>query len=438
MDKKNNKDRLNLLTALDDESVEEISGQYPVLDKSAMKRIEKLCERKMNMKKDNIFNTNETDTVDGVEKYKKPSWYKRPEFAAAACFILLLGGVGFAVSKNIGHIDPADESSIGLTGINAPETSSSGDSADITDSTVNQPQDTSKYALTTAGSEDGTDAINTATATTSAVSDPKKDDTADFSRTEGTWRSGGAKDTAYIVMDGKGNYTAFYASGNTESTGTLKAVDENGNGYNRYDMYDSNGNLFSSLYFDSDSKFHIGSGDFYSYYIKDEANNAGSGSSDYSGIAAEIDDCATVLLGALDYIDEIGGGFIPKDETQTITINGVEYAKVVKTQFSSVADIQSFMEGCLTNSFINRRYAGILGGNEPWCIDNNGELYVKLSARGAGFHFTNEYNITVNSENEACIFASYDNYGTESIMRIDVVRDNGTWKINNISMEIDD
>lgn len=65
-------DFLDELTAPDNKKIEEISRRYPVLDKSAKRRIAKLCEEKMSMK-NNEYNTQETndyETVNNVEEYK--------------------------------------------------------------------------------------------------------------------------------------------------------------------------------------------------------------------------------------------------------------------------------------------------------------------------------------------------------------------------------
>lgn len=96
------------LTCPDDEMVEKIAEEIPLLDKTAKERILELCERKMdmnmNMNKDNekekIKRTiyDNSDTVTGVEKYKKPAW-QRPVMSAAAS-LLIVAGVGGAIALN--------------------------------------------------------------------------------------------------------------------------------------------------------------------------------------------------------------------------------------------------------------------------------------------------------------------------------------------------
>ncbi len=69
-------------------------------------------------------------------------------------------------------------------------------------------------------------------------------DMADYSPTEGRWRLNGASDTAFLLMDGEGLYTAFYASGSVESNGYLTYYSEDG----RYEMFDEQHTLWDVFY----------------------------------------------------------------------------------------------------------------------------------------------------------------------------------------------
>ncbi len=69
-------------------------------------------------------------------------------------------------------------------------------------------------------------------------------DMADYGPTEGRWRLNGASDTAFLLMDGEGLYTAFYASGSVESNGYLTYYSEDG----RYEMFDEQHTLWDVFY----------------------------------------------------------------------------------------------------------------------------------------------------------------------------------------------
>ena len=90
------------------------------------------------------------------------------------------------------------------------------------------------------------------------------------------------------------------------------------------------------------------------------------------------------LMGALDYIDCIGGGNIPKDENDVKEVGGRKYAKV-KSQFSNTSDLKEYLQENLSDSLIKNRYSGIVGGQQPYYIDIDGALYGYMTAKGCGY-----------------------------------------------------
>jgi hypothetical protein len=98
------KDMLNELTGLDEQTVNEIAGKAPELDKAAQERILKKC-----MEKDGSA---DAVTVTGTERIERRGYRN---FAAAAAAIVLIGGIGgaFAVGRNMKKNAPV-ESNIGL------------------------------------------------------------------------------------------------------------------------------------------------------------------------------------------------------------------------------------------------------------------------------------------------------------------------------------
>lgn len=152
----------------------------------------------------------------------------------------------------------------------------------------------------------------------------------------------------------------------------------------------------------------------------------------------ELVSTARQLMGALNYIDQIGGGNIPRDDENAIDVDGRQFAKV-SAQFTDTADLDGYMRSYLTDSFIESRYSGILGGDEPYYIDIDGELYGYVTAKGCGFQWIMEdgepvVEITDSSEDSFTAVAKYDDFGAESEMTINVKMDNGSWKIDSISL----
>ncbi|MGN1102377.1 MAG: hypothetical protein ACI4RG_09305 [Huintestinicola sp.] len=153
----------------------------------------------------------------------------------------------------------------------------------------------------------------------------------------------------------------------------------------------------------------------------------------------ELYDEASRLMGALDYIDCIGGGNIPKDENDVTEIDGRQYAKVI-AQFENTADLEEFITSNLSDSLIQSRYSHILGGEEPYYIDVDGALYGYVTAKGCGYPWILEndkpvISISDVSDSSFTAVTKFDNFGGESEMKLDIVFIDGFWKINSISYE---
>lgn len=145
------------------------------------------------------------------------------------------------------------------------------------------------------------------------------------------------------------------------------------------------------------------------------------------------------LLGALDYIDQIGGGNIPKDESVTADVDGREFEKVI-SEFANTSELDGFMHMNLTDSLINSRYSHIVGGDEPYYVDIDGELYGYVTAKGCGYSWITENGDPVielkdSAEDNYTIITKFDNYGAEAEMEVHIIMDNGFWKIDSISYE---
>ena len=93
MNKKRKTDEIEKLTALDDDSVEEIAEVCPFLDESHKNRLYALCEKKLNTNKNeekNVFTENH-DTEYILTKGKKTPLFRRMFFTVAASFALIVG-----------------------------------------------------------------------------------------------------------------------------------------------------------------------------------------------------------------------------------------------------------------------------------------------------------------------------------------------------------
>lgn len=148
---------------------------------------------------------------------------------------------------------------------------------------------------------------------------------------------------------------------------------------------------------------------------------------------------ASRLMGALDYIDRIGGGNIPKDENDIIEQDGRQYARVA-AQFENTADLEEFITENLTDALIQSRYSQILGGGEPYYIDADGALYGYVTAKGCGYTWITEdgepvISVTDVSDSSFTAVTKFDNFGGECEMMLDIIFDDGFWKIASISYD---
>ena len=144
-------------------------------------------------------------------------------------------------------------------------------------------------------------------------------------------------------------------------------------------------------------------------------------------------------MGALDYIDRIGGGNIPKDESDTVEKDGMQFARVY-AQFENTADLEEYMTENLTDELIQSRYSHILDGEQPYYIDADGALYGYITAKGCGYPWILEggepvISVTDVTDSSFTAVTKFDNFGGECEMQLDIVFTEGFWKIASISYD---
>lgn len=108
MNKKRKTDEIKKLTALDDDSVEEIAEVCPFLDESHKNRLYSLCEKKLNtFKNENkSVSTENHDTEYILTKNKKTPIFRRLFFTVAASFALIVGVTSLTLSgKNLSNLN---------------------------------------------------------------------------------------------------------------------------------------------------------------------------------------------------------------------------------------------------------------------------------------------------------------------------------------------
>ena len=86
-----NKNRIDIFDDPDDETINSIASNYPILTEEEKDRMFAMSERKYNINKG--YEDEFSEEVRGVERCNRPIWSKYA--AVAAAFLLLAGGIGF-------------------------------------------------------------------------------------------------------------------------------------------------------------------------------------------------------------------------------------------------------------------------------------------------------------------------------------------------------
>lgn len=83
----------DIFNDIDDKTAERLSNEYPVLNDEQIERLYAMSKRKFDINNENLNNSID---VSGVEKYRRPKWYKGASVAAAA--VLLVAGIGGSIA----------------------------------------------------------------------------------------------------------------------------------------------------------------------------------------------------------------------------------------------------------------------------------------------------------------------------------------------------
>lgn len=491
-------DFLDELTAPDNKKIEEISRRYPVLDKSAKRRIAKLCEEKMSMK-NNEYNTQETndyETVNNVEEYKKPRWYSRPAFAVAASLVLVVGITGAAIA-GLSKMDKIETvSTIESVIPENKEMSESmkklaADAAALADSfnTIEKiyggnisKDENQKYAY------NGTEYAKVADSRFANTDDVKAfmescltnefiaERYPAMFKTEQPWLID-ADGALYIKSAARGaGYTftgnpQIFSDIADENSATMKIA---------YDNYGQTDMLVFKVKNES-GKWKIDS--FQSTTITEAPTEATTADETPVTTAAENNNDTPVqktteaaveapteapadepvhtqtsdtedlaisknmaydFMNAVDFTDQLGGNGSAIDydmDDYYDSHDGTRHVRVTEPGFTCVADVRNYLRTYFTDSYINERYSGLIDSDSPvladitTSTDSTPRLYSRYSPKGCGFQWTGkEPTIEKQTDDMYTILAEYDDYGAAETMAIILVRDtDGTWKINMVT-----
>jgi len=181
------KNEFDIFNDPDDEIINEIAANYPVLTDKEKERMFSMSERKYNI--NNSMNNNENgDEVSGVDRYTRPVWHRYA--AIAATFVLLAGGIGgsIALGKHMNKNKNSDDNFIAAT------------TAITTVSTVTASPETTTESLTATNAQTVTETARTETETY-AETETSVSETASETTTEAVSDTTETTETTTVTTD---------------------------------------------------------------------------------------------------------------------------------------------------------------------------------------------------------------------------------------------
>lgn len=160
----------------------------------------------------------------------------------------------------------------------------------------------------------------------------------------------------------------------------------------------------------------------------DETTAASTGLSD--------DDCraelAPLLVG-LDEVDRIAASAISSDSEVVIKreVDGWEYTKVTDERFTSLADIDAFLNTYLTKNLRNANYSYIMDSVDCTYIESDGALFMLNGGRGCGFDWTSTpAEISDKTESSFTALVECDQFGEKDYIRLGIAKTADGWRID--------
>jgi len=478
---KNLDNEMNILRNADDEVLERMSKKYNAVDKRSLNRMFEMSERKYEAMKTNSIEFSE-NTVTGVERYKRPKWY-RPAYAVSACLVAVIGIAGSAlIIKNLsstgdGKItkppvisSPSEEVSATTTGTSVSGIYSQTTPANAyvvsVDGTVVSTGETSTAIVTSvpkstsqtevnnnSNSSTGEtpspakpviedNVINNPEHTEPATTAPQNTEPSDLVKNfsiEGYWKVNGDNPSnsdlcmIWSINNGSGgNIDTKQGIGSPfayEITGySNDGIDVM---FHFFTAYDESPAKIVPL---SNDSFTINYTDYPDEPItltrisQDEYNRLNYVGT-YNGMSA-------TFLNYVTTIENWNLGNVSFYENDFTYYNGEKYFRVVDTELT-VDYIRSYLKNSISDSLYNRRYSGIIDSDTPRFIEQDGITYVLPRFTSGNFSWVDMDNMTTENatKNSGTIVAKYDNFGVIDTLRINVILspDSNTYKIDSMS-----
>ena len=272
-----------------------------------------------------------------------------------------------------------------------------------------------------------TEALTTSAAATSEAVEPTAP-SADYSPADlvGEWVETDSFSNILTVSD-DGRFSLKYAGGGTRF-GKIRVESEeapDGSLTYRYAFYESGDSYWAGFVCPEKPFNEISSeGDERMTFVRNDSNIP---------IAPTIPE-AKDLRDSLAFADKLmsGAGIATDSNAEYTTDDGTIYHKSVDNIYKTTSDVRNYLYTYMTEQFISSSYDGLFGTEHPKCIDVDGELYIEYRPVGRRYSFEDTDPTIDSTENGWSVNIKNNDYGAESTVVIDVVKEGGSWKINGV------
>ena len=236
------------------------------------------------------------------------------------------------------------------------------------------------------------------------------------------------KDTGNILTVGDdGTFSLKYVYGGTRS-GKIKIESEehpDGSFTYWYSFYGEGGDLWTG--------FVCPEKPFNEIYSEDDGGMTFVRNDSSTPLAPTVPE-AKDLRDALAFADRLmsGSGIAADDNTEYKTVDGTVYHKSVDNIYKTTDDVRNYLYSYMTEQFISSSYGNLLGTDTPKCIDVDGELYIEYRPIGGRYSFYDEDPTVTQTDGGYSINIRNNDYGADNTVVLDVVKEDGRWKINEV------
>lgn len=130
-----------------------------------------------------------------------------------------------------------------------------------------------------------------------------------------------------------------------------------------------------------------------------------------------------------------GSGVDTDTASEYTAEDGTVYHKSASGYYKTTDNVRQYLREHMTEQFLNSEYASLFGTEHPKCIDVDGELYIEYRPVGGRYSFTDEDPVvgaSAANDSDYTIKIKNNNYGAEDTVSVEVVKEDGKWKISDV------